>query len=557
MAAYEEKLPARCKSILFIIFAFLTIYFPLQLGDWELRWDEDQYAVIAAEMDIYHPNTIAHGEQIAFTGPMFPWLAAVLHKTGLSLEFCIRFISVISLGGLVILAWEAGRRANDLQTAIVSAAMMCSSVIVIEKATDGFPDFTGLLFLFSAWLAWFTFGVARGKWNLAWIISFFFASMAFYTIGWHAVLIFIFPLIFMRRPMTVWSKLNKPGFFIGVAILIFFMLIWILPRWIGEANHPFKAISIDMEISGDYIQQLLTFPFALFFRFLPWSLLAWPAFCVAYFPLDKNPIFSRFLRTIVISLFFFLWFSPFTESRDMIVLAPPLAILCGINYWLLVRRHGLQLHAMLRYFLYAAVALSSGIIIFYIMPASILEKIPFLEGKIAFRKNNEFMGLIQAAFALIIALIAIQYPKNKLRVYATILMICISGALCFWALHIPYRKRHTAKRDIGAAFASALKKDLNLTDKQPLPDGLVIFKEPPGFYAPSIYMGVRVQKIYNLTELPDDIDPLYMIFTKFPVSTKRSWEYIDPEKTHIWRREKIFILKGTRIKKEKENPSNP
>lgn len=186
------------------------------------------------------------------------------------------------------------------------------------------------------------------------------------------------------------------------------------------------------------------------------------------------------------------------------------------------------------------------------MPASLLENITLLEGKIGFRKDNEFMGLIQAAFALIIALIAIRYPKNKLPVYATILMICISGALCFWAIHIPYRKRHTEKKDIGTAFASALKKDLNLTEEQQLPEDLTIFKSPDisGLYAPCIYMGVKVKKIQQLSELPDDIDPLYMIVTKFPVSTKRSWIYITKGSPHIYKREKIFILKGTRIKED-------
>ena len=46
--------------------------------------------------------------------------------------------------------------------------------------------------------------------------------------------------------------------------------------------------------------------------------------------------------------------------------------------------------------------------------------------KIDFRENNIVIGLIQATFALIIALIALRHPKNGLRVYTTILMICIS-----------------------------------------------------------------------------------------------------------------------------------
>jgi len=467
VAIYEEKQPLAGKSILLLILAFAAIYFPLQLGDWELRWKEDRFATIASEMDFTHPYTIAHGEQVPLAAPVFPWLAAALHQTGLSFEFCLRLISVASLAVLIILTWEAGKRANDIQTAVVSAAMMCSSIVIIEKATDGYPNLTGLLFLFSGWLAWFTFGVARGRWNIAWIISFFFCSMAFYTIGWAGIILFIVPLIFMRRPMTVWSKMAKPGFFLGVLLLLFCILIWVIPRLMLADKIPFRDIDLSIDSPSKYTKHLLTFPFAIISRYFPWSFIAWPAFCVAYFPLDKNPIFSRFLRTIVISIFFLLWFSPTTDARDFIYIAPPLAILCGINYWLLVRRHGDFLNVLFRYFLYLAIAIAAGIIIFYILPDSILLKIPYInEKEIAFRAGNTIAGILQATLALIITLIVLRFPKRTIHVYANILFICIAGALCFWAVHIPYRKQHTEKKDLGTAFKNALKKDLNISKSE-------------------------------------------------------------------------------------------
>ena len=157
MPVFEEKLPVRWKSILFFIFAFTAIYFPYQLGSWELRWEEDKFAAIANEISIFNPNTIAHGEQVPFTFPVFPLLTSFLHKTGISFAFSMRLISVFSLALLLVLVWEAARRAKDTQTAVVAVAVMFSSIIVIEKAMDGFPHFTALLFIFSGWLSWFTF----------------------------------------------------------------------------------------------------------------------------------------------------------------------------------------------------------------------------------------------------------------------------------------------------------------------------------------------------------------------------------------------------------------
>ena len=555
MAIYEEKQPLTGKSILLLIFAFAAIYFPLQLGDWELRWKEDRFATIASEMDLMHPYTIAHGEQVPLVTPIFPWLTAALHQTGLSFEFCLRLISVASLAALIILTWEAGKRANDLQTAVVSAAMMCSSIVIIEKATDGYPNLTGLLFLFSAWLAWFTFGVARGRWNIAWIISFFFCSMAFLTIGCIGIILFIVPLIFMRRPMTVWPKMTKPGFFLGVMLLLFVILIWVVPRIMLADHIPFRDIDLSIDSPAKYTKHLLTFPLAIISRYFPWSFIAWPAFCVAYFPLDKNPIFSRFLRTIVISIFFLLWLSPTTDARDFIYIAPPLAILCGINYWLLVRRHGYFLHTLFRYFLYLTIAIATVIIIFYFLPDSILLQMPYIKEKnIAFRTGNTIAGILQAAIALIITLIVLRFKKGTVPIYANILFICLGGALCFWAVHIPYRKQHTEKKDLGTAFRNILKEDLHIAKSGQLPKDLTVFKGPgiKGFYAPCIYMGTRVKKVHKLTELPDNLDTIYMITRKFPVSAKRKWVYVTPkEKPHIYKDDKFYILKGIKIR-EKE-----
>ena len=231
MPAYVEVLPKKWFIIFCLAVAFLLVYSPFQLNSWQLRRREDRYAAIAHEMDLKHPNTVVHGEPITFCYPLFPWLAALVHKTGLGFEYSLRLISVLSLACLTILVWEAGRRALDTQTALVAAAMMFTTSIVLEKALDGYPHMTALLFVCAAWVSWFTFGVARGQWNKAWMISFFFCGFGFLTLGWTAVLFFIFPLVFMRRPMTVWPKLKKPGFIFGVLILLTFVLLWGVPRW--------------------------------------------------------------------------------------------------------------------------------------------------------------------------------------------------------------------------------------------------------------------------------------------------------------------------------------
>lgn len=564
MPAYEEILPRKLRSIFFLAIAFLFIYSPFQLSNWQFRRREERYAAIAYEINIYQPNTIIHGEQIPLHYPLYPWLVALLHKTGLSFEFCLRIISVASLGILSILAWEAGRRAANLQAAVVAGAVMFSSIIIIEKTLDGYPHLTGLLFLTTAWLSWFTFGVARGQWNRAWITAFFFCGLGFYTLGWQAVLYFIFPLVFMRRPMTVWQKLNKPGFGIGLLVLLSFVLVWGIPRWYTGYDIPFQSLQIFPITVKEYVHHLIFFPFDIIFRFMPWTLIAWPAFCVAYFPLDKNPIFSRFLRTIVISLFFLFWFSPFTDARDIIFMAPAIAVLCGINYWLVVRRHGKEIHNIVKVLSIAAVLTGIGIIIFYTTAFPWSLDWDFIPKELSFRDSNRFIGITQALVVIALGFFALFKANKGLKVMTHILIISVAFALCFWSVTAPNLSMKTDKIEMGQAFAKAIRKDMQIAGNEPFPDNFTVYKGPGilWLHAACVYMNTKVIKIHKLEELPKDLDPVYMIGTEYPVSNDRSWEYITPKDVpagqknpYVYRDTMFYIFKGTIVKQTEKKPA--
>lgn len=559
MPVYEENLPKKGWTIAFLILAFLLIYSPFQLSKWQFRRREERYAAIAYEMNLYQPNTIVHGEQIPFHYPLYPWFVALLHKTGLSFEFCLRILSVASLALLTILAWEAGRRAVDIQTAVVAAAMTFSSIIIIEKTLDGYPHLTGLLFLTTAWLSWFTFGVARGQWNRGWIISFFFCGLGFYTLGWQAVFYFLFPLIFMRRPMTLWPKLKKPGFIFGVLVLLSFVLVWGIPRWYTGYDIPFQTLNIFPETFSKFFHHLIFFPCDVIFRFMPWTLICWPAFCVAYFPLDKNPIFSRFLRTIVISLFFLFWFSPFTEARDIIFMTPALSVLCGINYWLFARRHGHQVHWILRFISCGAIVMGIGVIIFYTTAFPWSFQFDFIPEDLSYRESNRLLGIAQAMLAIILAFIALIKAKKGLNVMMHVLLISVAITLCFWAVTVPQISLRKDKKEMGQAFANAIKKDMGMELDVAFPEGFIVYKGPGilGLSAACVYMDTRVIKVHKLDELPKDVDPVYLIGREFPISNDRLWEYITPKdipkgekNPYVYRKTMFFIFKGTRVKKK-------
>ncbi|MCK5843403.1 MAG: hypothetical protein KAG97_01765, partial [Victivallales bacterium] len=76
MPAYEEKQPRKAASVILLLIVALAIYQPFFLGSWELRGREDRFTAIVMEMDIFHPDTVAHGVLVPFNYPLFPWFVA-------------------------------------------------------------------------------------------------------------------------------------------------------------------------------------------------------------------------------------------------------------------------------------------------------------------------------------------------------------------------------------------------------------------------------------------------------------------------------------------------
>ena len=222
---YEEKSPNLIISIIVLIIAFIAFYcyYPsYNLGWRELLGSEGKYAAIALDMNLLNPSTVAQGETLSYYYPLYPWIVSILYKLGFSLEIGLRGVSVLAVAVIGIIVFETCKRISGVQAAVVATAFSVANISIFQKATDGDPFTLGVLLLLIAWLTWYLFGAVRGDWNTSWVVSLFFCGLAFYTIGWIAVLYFFFPLIFMRRPLTLWNKLQMKGFYIGGCILVFF-----------------------------------------------------------------------------------------------------------------------------------------------------------------------------------------------------------------------------------------------------------------------------------------------------------------------------------------------
>lgn len=523
MTVYKENIPEMKMSILFPLICF-SIIFPFYfLGMRELYWHEGKWMAIALEMNLLNPLTVAHGEIVPNAFPIFPSLVKLFLKIGIPIELALRIVSVLSLGALSVLVWFVGHRVGGKLEAAVASCAVFSNLIVFEKALDGYPHFTGLFFIFAAWLIWFTFGVVRSSWNKAWIYSFFFCGLAFYSIGWFAVVYFLFPLIFMRRPLTIWRKIKQPGLYIGILILLSMISVWMIPRWLIGIDSP-DLFRIIPNISwSEYFLHILTLPFEIMLRFMPWSLIAWAPFCVAYRPLDTNPIFSKFLRTIIISLFFFFWLYPSLDSRNFIFIAPALACLAAMNYSMVVRRNAVQLNRILKFSALIIIIMVCTVMLFYLLPEQTFSELitPKTKDFLNYVSQMKYIYVLMVSFAGILALIVLL-SEEKIAIWAKITLLSVCLYVIYWSVTNPYKSMENEKRSFAAAIRGGIK-----SEKQ-LKDSFTIYIDRPikSLYGESCYFGTKTQKIKSEKGFPPDQESVYLLSTQSPPYPSRHWDMI-------------------------------
>ena len=102
MAIHEEKVISPWLTVLILAAAFIIAYPFWDLGLRELFREEGDYAAIANEIASFPPSTLAHGELMPYTYPLYPLLAKGLSMLGFTMEFSLRFLSVFSLAILTV-----------------------------------------------------------------------------------------------------------------------------------------------------------------------------------------------------------------------------------------------------------------------------------------------------------------------------------------------------------------------------------------------------------------------------------------------------------------------
>ena len=548
----ETRPTSRQLQALFLIGPLLYL---VNLGTKQLRSSEALLATIASEFSVHGDllRTTVHGEQIpAF--PMYPWLVSLSMRVFHQVEWAARMPSVLAvLGMALVVGWFTNRIQGRL-AAVIASVMVLTTAGVLRVGSRAQPETVLAFFLTCAWLLWYHLGQQRKQWFLAWAGALSLVLLATLTSGARALVYFYVPFIFMKRPVRGRQRLLALSHFISLGVLIAILFVW-FNQAPGQPFMPWNAVGAMGMPCCDrpYVARLILFPFGCFLALLPWSLLCWTPFCQAFFSVEGAPGLFRYLRAILMSLSIGVWLIPGSALSALIVVIPPLAVMTGLHYSILMRRHGRVFSLIPRVLttiafwagigvLSVAVLHACGVVVFQGMSSSILGwncfvvlclcTIAFFALQHGFERRPFWLRFLVSLF-LLRALVATTtnpfeaWGKSESRLGGEVL----SGKVDFRA--VPFTTYRSSPRPFAGMADDALANPpvlINIFLKRPetpgLPEDDVLYSITERYHLREcLYIGSRVQRIRDPeSDLPADKEVVYVLGgAKPPILTSRSW----------------------------------
>ena len=536
-AMIAENRINRFFSVLLPVLFFVLLFVWWLTPERELFRVEGLYAASAQE---YRPgiNVTAHAVVQRNVLPLYPAVTSLLHKCGIPMESSLRIVSVFMLGAWAVLAaFIAGKRRN-FRAGVVCFCCCAGTVIAMDKGVDGTPAAMTAFFLFASQMAFFHYGSRFANWNKAWIFGALLLILAFFSGGPVVILYFALPILFLRRPLSVGSKFNTPGFFTGC-----FMVAAAVISWGISVGMSVNAEIISVEFSlWDYLKQILTFPLVSIVRMMPWSLLCWLPFCAALQPLDQTPVFSRYLRTLFFSNFMLLWLLPKRPGSELFLICGPLAVLTGLYYEYGIRRYWKWFRKALfagEIFLFL---LLTAIAALCFMPDAWLNAIPLVSAERWLFRRMPGVDLLAAGALTAVFLLTVFFhiTRKGAPVWSLILMLSTGCMLFFNLIMFPNYYGETQWRTLGCEISGAVA-------DEPVKE---LYKlDIEGMYCGLFYAGLPVKKIRSASELPPD-ETVYLVSVGFPRHFS-GWRW-SPLTQNL---ENFSIWKGVPIPPDDEPPA--
>lgn len=541
---YIERQPSTRSVVLLVVLAVglylgcLTVY--------ELRSsDEALYAAFAQDMASSgdYMQTHLQGKPVrAF--PLYSWLILLCSGLQTPSTFSVRLPAVLSLWGLALLCGLIARRMQSAFAGAVAAAVVLTCVASFRIGCRAQSEVLHALLLTGAWATWYHYGQRTKQWYRAWGFALGLVFLATLAVGAKALFFFYFPLLFLHRPFTIFHRLQGPAHVLMLTLLLAVIAAWLylVP---GQTFMSWNTVfSIpNPEPDGSFSRHLVAFPGKCLVYLLPWAFFCWSPFCLALrrFELDSNA--CNYLRTIIFCNGLALWLLPTASPLLLLPVLGAMAILVGVHFEIVIRRHQHVLLGILHAGSWLALFLAAAGLCFW---AAVLTAAIHIED---FPRQQA----VSYAFALLLTIFLVWTQTLRVktkRTFRSSILWCICGfRLVVMFFYFPLDNwLNESRRNAGLALAGLMSPQqapvLNPNPEATLPpepppplnfqqlkmDIPHIYLHSTDFYqVETFYLGKRIINISNpMQELPIDDQTLFVLSPRSPAVPTHNWEPISP-----------------------------
>ncbi len=507
---YTERATSPGRHGLWVLFLLAGLAVGLGMG--ELTPGEASLATMAREMADSRDflATSVHGRAVQ-TFPFYPWTLTLVTRV-VSGGLAVRLPAGLAVAAMAWLCFAFTRQLAGRSAAWVAALVPLTLVGSLRIQGAAGNDILMALFVGAAWLCWYQFGRIGKEWPRAWIYSLLLVVIASFAGGIRAWTYFYFPLLFLRRPLHGLKRMGMSAHFMALVPACLLTALWLhsAPEQVFLPWYALRPADAGAAASG-YAHHLLGFLFQSFWLALPWGLLAWPIFCMAFRSVEALPVLCRYLRTILSTVFLTCLFLPGVRAAALLPLICPLAVAVGIHYEMLMRRHFRHLHQVARLASAAGTILCGAALLLGLLQGT---GIVALEGVSA-----QTLGSYSALIVLAGAGAAWAWKRRSAPCWQRLVLAVL--AIFVW---------HTATAGLLQPFVQRSAIESAALLQQDLPPQATVYKTAAApLLGECYYLDRPVAAISSPAELPGHEAVVYVLGgRKPPILETRDWEPCSP-----------------------------
>lgn len=439
--------------------------------------------------------------------PAYSWLIA-LSNTADAPDWVLRLPGYAGLLLLGLLCARTAARHGGMAAGAVAGLAPLTCVGGVQYGTSATNDILFGVLLSAAWFSWYELGRERQRWFSAWALALALVCAAFFAGGVWAFLFFYGPLLVLRKPGGIRKRLYMGAHLVPAITVLLVVIAWAVGSQVtGEHASWRSLVGSELHVQPRYLHRLVLYPARALGAFFPWVLLAWPAFCLAFRPVERNPALFHYLRRTITIPFLICWLLPGMSVKTLLPLLGPAAVLTGLHYEILYRRYRIELERLLRGL--AGTVTAAGTV-------GLAGAVGLATGWIEMPVRRTDAAV--AAMALSLSAIALSRLPKQARggpFWMRFSLGAVSAAVLWAAALLPWE---ASRRTMVLRKAAQLRRTV--------PPGVPVYKDvPPNSLVVCHYLRRAQTPMSGVTDIPDAADPapFFLGTLEIPVQENRVW----------------------------------